>query len=162
MPINISHNRQRPEAISCLKKNRDTFLVVVTGMFCIIVLSLFSIMLAGCSQQEIMLIRLSESQSQMQQYIKQQEAFFAKLKEDIKNNRLKTGMSKSEVLSAYGQPILCDSANKTEQIKERCLYRHPTKYFFTDLIYLDFDKDSKLISWEIKPAKEDTVPNNKS
>lgn len=154
MPINISQDRQISKVVSCLGKNRSIFSVAVAGMFCIIVLSLFSIVLTGCSQQEKMLIRLSESQSQMQQYINQQETFFAKLKDDIKNNRLKNGLTKPEILSAYGQPIFCDSANKTGRIRERCLYRHPTKYFFTDLIYLDFDKDSRLISWEIKPARE--------
>jgi len=101
---------------------------------------------------------LGDSKYELEDYVKEQRSSFSKLRDDIKNNRLKKGAPKREILSAYGEPVFCkDIANKTE-VKEICLYRYPLRYFSTDMIYLKFDKKQNLCSWEFIPAsQEDSV-----
>jgi len=119
--------------------------------------------LEGCSftthyEQLMLLKRLGDSKYELEDYVKEQRSSFSKLRDDIKNNQLKRGISKREILSIYGEPIFCrDIANKTN-VKEICLYRRPLQYFSTDIAYLKFDKKQNLCSWEFIPAsQEDSV-----
>jgi len=128
-------------------KNMIFFVPVVTMLF----------LLEGCvyftHHEQIMLLeRFMANQREIENYLKGHEEFFYKLEDDIKNNRLKKGIAKGEVLFVYGEPILCKDIRKGDSILETCLYRHPTKYFNTDMIYLNFDKDHKLCSWRFIPA----------
>jgi len=113
--------------------------------------------LEGCSftthyEQLMLLERLGDSQHEIEDYIEEQRDSFFKLRDDIKNNRLKIGIPKRKILSIYGEPIFCkDIANETD-VKETCLYRHPLQYFSTDMIYLKFDKEQNLCCWEFIPA----------
>jgi len=110
-------------------------------------------LLGGCvyftHYEQIMLLkRLAANQREIENYLKRQEKLFYKLVADIKNSRLKKGITEEKVLSLYGEPVLCRDVQKMADISVTCLYRHPTKYFNTDIIYLNFDKDHKLYSWE--------------
>ena len=118
----------------------------------------FILTLTGCSMithhDELMrLKRLGDNQKQMQRYIKQQEKFFYKLRRDVKRNRLRKGTSKEKILVRYGEPILTKPIEDKADIKEIFLYRHPTEYFSTDLIYLYFDEGQCLSFWELKLAE---------
>jgi len=128
-------------------KDKIFFVPVVTILF----------LLEGCvyftHHEQIMLLeRLAANQREIQNYINRQEELFNKLKEDVKNNRLKEGISKNEVLSIYGESIFCKRVKNKVDIQEVCLYRLPTKYFNTDMIYLYFNKDHNLYSWKFIPA----------
>ena len=100
---------------------------------------------------------LSENRSATAKYIKAQEDGFVKLKRDIPEGRLKKGMSKEEVIAGYAPPLFCEAGPGEGGIKETCLYRLPLQYFNTDLIYLFFDKDSRLLYWQVKGASNGKV-----
>lgn len=115
--------------------------------------------LEGCSftrpyEQLMLLERIGDNQHEIEDYVKNQKELFFKLKDDIKNNRLKIGVSKRKILSTYGEPVFCKDITNEVDVKETCLYRHPLKYFSTDMIYLKFDKEQNLRSWEFIPASQ--------
>ena len=123
------------------------------------VISLLSsiILLGGCfyitkREQIAALKEIGASQRQGREYIKRQSGLFDKLLDDVKNNRLRKGMSKERVLAEYGEPVFCQEAAEGSGFKETCLYRHPTVYFDTDKVYLDFDSENNLCDWEFQPA----------
>jgi len=109
-----------------------------------IILGVLFLSLAGCSPQVNNLISLSESRSQMEAEVKRQEALYLKLKEDIKDNRIKKGFTQKQIFSRYGKPVLIKPGF--------LLYRHPTQAFSSDLVYLYIDQKGVLVSWEIKPV----------
>jgi len=133
------------------------FLKTIFLVWCII----FS--LGGCSftthyEQLMLLKRLGDSQYEIENYVKKQKDSFFKLKDDIKNNRLKKGISKREILYIYGEPVFCKEIADEIGVKERCLYRCPLQYFSSDIVYLKFDKEQNLCSWEFIPtSQEDAV-----
>ncbi|MBU1726029.1 MAG: hypothetical protein KJ880_00120 [Candidatus Omnitrophica bacterium] len=97
---------------------------------------------------------LADSQDQMQEEIKAHEVLFYSLRSDVLENKITQGPDYKEVVSKYGEPILCGPAKAQDEFISSCLYRHPTKYFSSDLIYLNFDSEKKLCSWEIIKANE--------
>jgi len=120
-----------------------------------IVLLIF--LLGGCTYithygQISLLKKFESNQCEIDSYLKRQQEFFYKLIGDVKNNRLKKGIAKKDVLSLYGKPIFCKNVKDSLEIIERCLYRPAVEYFNTDRIYLNFDKDRNLYSWEFIPA----------
>lgn len=121
------------------------------------VLLCWSLGLAGCAflthkQQITALKSLGDEQEELEKYVNQQEELFLRLKNDIQNQRLVKGTSKEEILSLYGEPIYCKGALNSNSQQETCLYRHPTRFFSSDLIFLEFDYDQNLSSWEEKFA----------
>jgi len=107
--------------------------------------------LAGCAllthkQQILALKSLGDEQKELEKYVKQQEGLFFKLKSDIQNQRLFKGTSKEKILSLYGEPIYCKSSGDSGIMQETCLYRHPTRFFSGDRIYLEFDQNQNLSS----------------
>ena len=95
---------------------------------------------------------LGDNAREIQQYIDAQHDSFIKLRDDVKNNRLVMGLSKEEVIAAYGDPVYCKAVTENSTVAESCLYRLPTHYFATDMIYLRFDKGQKLCGEEFLPA----------
>jgi len=122
-------------------------------LFCLAVL-----MLCGCAKlahlNELLTLKsVSDNQRQIQIYLEKQEKGFTKLKDDIKNNRLKQGQFKRSIISKYSEPVLIEKPEpENAGIKEILLYRHPTNYFKSDRVYLYFDESGRLVSWELKPA----------
>ena len=78
-----------------------------------------------------------------------------KLLDDLKNERLVVGTSKSTIVSLYGESILSKEAKKPPPGKI-LLFRHPTKYFDSDKVYLRFDEADELIGWKYKPYNAPT------
>lgn len=122
-------------------------------MFC------FIFALGGCvflthHQQITTLENLSDNQRQMREYVSAEEKLFFKLREDVFNNRLTKGTPRGEILSQYSEPIYCKPLKDRAEIKEVCLFRHPTQYFSSDLIYLKFDENGQLYSWELKSCNK--------
>ncbi len=109
-------------------------------------------------EQLMLLKRLGDSKYELEDYIREQRNSFSKLRDDIKNNRLKKGVSKREILSIYGEPVFRKDIANAADVKKIWLYRRPLQYFSTDMIYLKFDKKQNLCSWEFIPAsQEDNV-----
>ncbi len=121
----------------------------------------------GCSSERLykqlmLLERLGNNQHEIEDYVKEQKDSFFKLRNDIKNNRLKIGIPKRKILSIYGEPVFCKDIANESDVKEIGLYRHPLKYFSTDMVYLKFDKNQNLCSWAFIPAlQKDAVAAKK-
>jgi hypothetical protein len=120
------------------------------------VMAFLGFCLAGCVyishySQVKELKNLAASEDDIQKYLKKQENGFSALRDDLRNNRLKKGLSKKEIISRYGCPIFCKNPGNRPEIKETCLYRRPTEYFYTDEVYLYFDNKEKLYDWEFIP-----------
>lgn len=107
--------------------------------------------LTGCAAQGIMTLqRLSISQQEFDEEVETQKKSFFLLRDDFKNNRLKNGMSKQEILAKYGEPVFSRVVNDATERKEVLVYRHPTEYFSSDLIYLYLNQKQQLCFWELK------------
>lgn len=122
--------------------------VALISLFC---LSFFG----GCAyithyEEAQALKSFSDNQGKIEKYIQWQEESFYRLRDDLVNGRLKPGITKGHAISVYAEPVFCIDVRKNAG--ERCLYRHPTRYFSTDLIYLRFDQ-GLLSSWEFYPAR---------
>jgi len=113
-----------------------------------LVLSVLSLTGCGCTPQLSILKGLGDSQKEIERYVAAQERGFYKLSDDIKNNRIKIGLSKKEILSLYGDPVLSKKIEDNPLLKEEFLYRLPTEYFTTNRIYLYFDIEDKLVKWK--------------
>lgn len=109
---------------------------------------------AGCVPRgAVTLQNLAQSRREMKQEVQKDEASFSVLLDDLKNNRLQKGMSEAEILARYGRPIFARPVNGGAEKSEVMLYRHPTEFFSSELVYLYFDQDKKLASWQVNPAK---------
>ena len=116
---------------------------------------LLLIFFSGCAAvrnptQMKTLLRLNSSQKQMHSYVRKQERGFDRLCKDIDRKRLKAGLSKKEVISLYGDPIL----EREVKGKIQWLYRYPTEYFNSDRAYLYFDSSDVLMGWEFDKKEE--------
>lgn len=94
--------------------------------------------------------KLGNNRKQIEEYLSNQERLFENLKEDIVAKRLKRDISREEVIETYGEPVL-SKRSQDDGIAYYLLYRHPTKYFSSDFIYLYFDNTERLSSWLVKP-----------
>jgi hypothetical protein len=118
----------------------------------------FPFIVTGCasmrySEQLQTLKEIGKSQKEIQRYIDEQEVFFYKLRDVVKNNQLQPGIPKRDFINTYGEPIISREVSNNPPIKEVLLYRHPTHYFSSDRIYLYFDESDKLVYWEYKPSQ---------
>lgn len=91
--------------------------------------------------------RLSDDRAGMDQFILTQEKGFERLRDDFKANRLNAGTPKSRIISRYADPVYC-KANNGQASGEICLYRRPTEFFSPNVIFLYFDRNERLESWE--------------
>ncbi|MBP7216856.1 MAG: hypothetical protein KBA46_06195 [Candidatus Omnitrophica bacterium] len=120
----------------------------VFGIMCGIVLA------GGCAlvqhYDEIMVLKhYGDNQREIEMLLTQQTNQFYKLREAIQGNALRKGTSKAQILAAYGEPIVCRKSKEGQEPGEVCLYRHPTEYFSSDKIFLAFDEQARLRSWEL-------------
>jgi hypothetical protein len=114
---------------------------------------------AGCATMrnfdELMVLKsVADSQRDIEKYLNEQEKGFNRLLSDVKNNRLRAGVSKKYIIATYAEPVLVkDKTPAPAQVREVLLYRHPTQYFKSERVYLYLDKNFTLLSWEVAPAK---------
>lgn len=112
---------------------------------------------AGCSlipeyQPLMNLKNLGDERARTGEGLKKEEGLYNKLKDDLKGGRLKKGKPKKEILAEYGRPVFARAVDDGSGIKLCLVYRHPTEFFSSDMVYLYFDAKEKLIFLEIKPA----------
>lgn len=108
---------------------------------------------AGCAllpEGLMTLKRVGDSQKQIGRYLAKQEKLFDKMLRDVKNGRIKPGISQNRLISIYGEPVITKSS-KEPTIAEIFLYRYPTEYFSSDKVYLYFDKSGKLVHLKYEP-----------
>lgn len=111
---------------------------------------------SGCALKEyrdqISLLRqLSASQADIGQYLQKQEALFRQLVLDLETERLVAGVSKQEVITRYGEPVLARRyITEDKNIAFKLLYRAPNEYFHTTRVYLYFDAQDELFRWEYR------------
>jgi len=104
---------------------------------------------------------LGDERTRLGEELKRQEGLYNKLKQDIKENRLKKGVSQKEIISEYGQPVFSRVVDANGEAKFCLIWRHPTEFFSSDMLYLYFDAGNKLVLWEAKPSsltQEDGIP----
>lgn len=95
---------------------------------------------------------LEDNRAQMNKDIEKKEGLYKKLELDLKDKRLQEGISRQEIIRRYGEPIFSRPVEGPLGAREALLYRHPTAYFSSDMVYLYLDDKENLVSWEIKPA----------
>ncbi|MFH0763011.1 MAG: hypothetical protein V1925_03895 [Candidatus Omnitrophota bacterium] len=95
---------------------------------------------------------LGGNRARMGKHLKQKERLYKKLEADLKDGRLKEGAGRQEIISYYGEPVFFRAKEGGPAAGEVLIYRHPTEYFSSDMIYLYLDNKDSLASWEIKPA----------
>lgn len=110
--------------------------------------------IVGCSKLEglMTLKRLGDSQKEIETHVDKQEKLFNLLVNDLKAEKLKSGTSETQIQRTYGSPVLTKPAAEPEG-SYVLLYRHPTRYFNSDKIYLHFDASRKLTHWEYVPCR---------
>jgi hypothetical protein len=106
------------------------------------------IFLFGCSPNMQLLLKVNEEDNALKKEIITAHKRFDLLLKDIKHAKLKLGISKKEVFSRYGQPVL-ESVSDDQEMLVRLLYRYPTKFFGSTKVYLYFDANEKLVKWEL-------------
>ncbi len=97
------------------------------------------------------LVELGEGRSDIENRLKEDEQLFLKLEKDALSNRLRKNTTKSKIIFRYGRPIMSKPVSDREGVREFLLYRHPTRYFSSNMIYLYFDHKERLCSWEVVP-----------
>ncbi|RJP28059.1 MAG: hypothetical protein C4533_06205 [Candidatus Omnitrophota bacterium] len=109
--------------------------------------------LSGCcsilNNRVCLLKRFSANRSGIESLLNRQEDGFYRLRDDIKNNKLKTGLSKNKIISEYYSPVFSYLRDKDKNITKVLVYRHPTEYFSSELIYLFFDRRNRLTAWQL-------------
>lgn len=123
-------------------KFKRSFLILTLPFICM-----------GCfsldSRQRILLIKgLAANNSEIQKYIDTREKLLLKLKDDIRADYLRKNLSAGEIIEAYGEPILTKDIKVNGRFIRRFLYRHPTRFFSAEKIYLAFNEESLLEYWE--------------
>jgi hypothetical protein len=112
----------------------------------------------GCAFKEnidglLALKSIGEAQRNIEQTLARQDRFFNKLLKDIKDGKIKTGMSERAIIDRYGEPVLSRKSPDNASVTI-FLYRHPTQYFSSNKVYLYFDKSRRLNRWEYKASTE--------
>jgi hypothetical protein len=93
--------------------------------------------------------RLGDSQNEIARYVEKQARLFDELVSDTKGGLLQAGTSRQEIQRTYGDPVFFKDTPEGSV----SLYRHPTRYFDSERIYLYFDESEALTRWEYQPAQ---------
>jgi hypothetical protein len=101
----------------------------------------------------MVLKRTGEAQSEIQKYVDRQESLFYALRDDVENNKLEAGVLKEDIVRSYGEPVIEREVKDKQGVTEELLYRHPTRYFTSDRIYLYFSNTGELVFWEYFPQE---------
>ncbi|MBP7089040.1 MAG: hypothetical protein KBB01_07085 [Candidatus Omnitrophica bacterium] len=127
-------------------------------MLCRLVIICWSVFfLQGCilfTPELDTLKEIGRSQKEINSYLTKQKKRFLILVRDVKKERLIKGMLKAKFLRRYGEPVL-SKKNSDSLEQEIMLYRHPTKYFDSEKVYVHFDKEGRLIHWEYLSSFEE-------
>ena len=120
---------------------------------------------SGCAKlahldQLLTLKAISENREEQKKFVKAQDKNFDRLVEAAKKDQLKDYSTSQKFLAAFGEPLLKHSAVCESQACEEWLYRHATKYFNGEKVYVYFQKE-KLHHWEhiVPPLPDQSAPS---
>jgi len=113
------------------------------------------ILLPGCvlvrTYRGLMLFkRFRDNQREIARFVAVKEASFGALLNDISQGKLERGMLEDEVISLYGEPLMRTPVVNAGQETTVLFYRHPTRFFTSDKVYLLFDEHGRFVSGELK------------
>jgi len=108
-------------------------------------LLLVLVFISGCGEGLRTLMKLDKEQKTQHKYVSLQSRKVQSLIKNIKNNKLKLGLTRKRVIGIYGQPILA----KEVLGYNRLLYRDALDFNPTERVYLYFDQDDKLANFEL-------------
>ncbi|MDP8212297.1 MAG: hypothetical protein P9X22_03275 [Candidatus Zapsychrus exili] len=126
----------------------------------ILFLLVISICFSSCAKlkhiNELLTLKgYSDEQTKIGKYVESQDSKFDKLLLDIKNGALDKNIKSKSVVRIYGDPVFKKDIDDKGEKQQKWLYRYTTKYFNTDKVYLYFNENDRLVSWEYLPAKEE-------
>ncbi len=100
------------------------------------------------------LSQLAVEQRRLGCYLKKQEALVAQLRSDILEGTLQKGMRQDAIIVLYGEPVVSRELAASDNKNEVFIYRHPTRFFSTDIMYLYFDGAGFLSAWSLLKAAD--------
>jgi hypothetical protein len=102
--------------------------------------------LTGCGQPLRTLMDLGAEQDAQQVFVSSENKRFEALLRAAKRGKIKAGMSRTEVVNRYGEPILI----KEGIGKTILLYRRPAEFLNPAKVYLEFDAQGLLTAVRIE------------
>lgn len=128
------------------------------------VLLLFLFVLTGCAKvahldQLLTLKAYSDNTKIQEDFVEQQDARFKKLLATFEEGRLKEYPDRESIRKEFGEPVFKRKIEGGGDTSEQWLYRYAVRYFDSEKVYLVFDKEGMLTSWEItRPPQEKASP----
>ena len=119
----------------------------------IIILFAGLVFFSGCAKvqhldQLLTLKDLADEQTQLNQYVKEQNQKFELMVDEIKADTLDQYADKNEIIKTFGKPVYVNNVTEEDQELEAWLYRYATEFFGVEKIYLYFDHDGNLVKSE--------------
>jgi hypothetical protein len=102
--------------------------------------------LTGCGQPLRTLMDLGAEQDAQQVFVSSENKRFEALLRAAKRGKIRAGMSRTEVVNRYGEPILI----KEGIGKMILLYRRPAEFLNPAKVYLEFDAQGFLTAVRIE------------
>ncbi len=99
----------------------------------LILIFIFCIICSGCGPGLATLKELGAEQKAQHNFVAGQRAKFSSLLKTVRRGKLKEGMTKEQITSRYGQPVLivgASSSGKEMSSGETFLYRDPVDFFY--------------------------------
>ena len=115
---------------------------------------LIAFSLSGCFRKDraqaiATLEALAEERAAQEEIIESERARFSLLIKAVEDGTIKKGLSEEEIHRLYGKPQIIKHPDAAD-IDKILVFAEPLNYFGTEKVYLYFDQDEKLVSWEMK------------
>lgn len=117
-----------------------------------------TLLFSGCSlfsnlDGALRLKSYSDNKDQQEAFVKAQDKNFDRLLAQVKGSGLGKYPDKKSILRTFGKPVFALSVRKDDVDYQVWLYRHSTKFFGTEKIYLYFDVKGKLKTYDYTPGQ---------
>jgi len=155
LSIFVGGLNRRSSAEYYLKSTKEvsTFLERMKQL-CLVITIISAVGISGCTGAKgagiSTLMEVGRSEAYKQKALKQETASFNRVKKYIGKNRIKKGISKKAAMRKFGKPVLMTP----KEDYEKWVYKpSDSNWFGGEKIYLFFDKDNKLIRWQVVNAE---------
>ena len=124
-------------------------------------LFLLAAVVSGCAKlahlQELLTMKAYSDEKDAQvNFVRQQDEKFKTLLDLAEGQGLGAYTTRERFLTEFGEPILRKDIIKDGRPREEWLYRYSTQYFDSPKVYLYFDEQGVLQSWDYVPGKKKT------
>ena len=119
------------------------------------------LIVSGCAQlshldQLLTLKAISDNRDLQHKFVKKQDKNFSALLVAIKDNSIQKFTAKKQFLKQFGPPVIAHPDVWDGKPCELWLYRYAVKYLSSEKVYLYFDEQENLLSWErVEPEKQE-------